>query len=452
MSELTPQALTRQLRLFPPARRYWVGYSGGRDSHVLLHCLQAAQSELGAQLCAVHVHHGLHAEADGWAEHCQRVCDALGIPCNVLRVDARPRPGQSPEAAARDARYTALTSLLSAGDALLTAHHRHDQAETVLLQLLRGAGPHGTAAMPAAAPLGEGVQLRPLLSFSGSALATYAQRHGLQWIEDHSNQDTGFDRNYVRHRLVPVLEERWPAWDATLARNAQLQAEAAQLADALASEDLLRVGGKQPNQLNLPALQSLEPARQRNVVRAWLRSLGLPTPTQEHLRHVFTDLIAARPDAQPLVRWHGIEVRRYRDYVYASAPLQEHDPHTCIPWSLDRPLELSALGMRLVAARQRGCGVRVADCSQSQTLVRFRCGGERLKPVGSVHRRTLKTLFQDHGVAPWQRSRLPLLYVGDRLAAVADLWVEDTLSAAGDEWGYTFSLTPIEPEYAPGLR
>ncbi len=179
---------------------------------------------------ALYVDHGLQAAATAWGEHCAHVCRALNVPFRVLRIDARPAPGESPEAAARRARYAALAAELSPDSALLTAHHRDDQAETLLLQLLRGAGPHGLAAMPAVSRLGQGWLLRPLLNVDRAELLAYARAHDLQWIEDASNQDTGFDRNYLRHRVLPLLRERWPAMNRTLARSARRCAETASLA------------------------------------------------------------------------------------------------------------------------------------------------------------------------------------------------------------------------------
>lgn len=439
--ELTPQYLRHCLARWPAVRRFWLAYSGGRDSHVLLHCVRALGEGATVGLRVVHVHHGLYPQADDWVRHCRQVCAGLGLELQVLRVDARAAAGHSPEAAAREARYQALAACLSAGDALLTAHHREDQAETVLLQLLRGAGPHGLAAMPAENPLGRGLHLRPLLACDRAALSDYAQRHGLQWIDDHSNSDLGFDRNYLRHRVLPALAERWPAWDATLARAADNNADAAALIDHLGASDLRQVATEHADQLDVPALAALEPYRQRNAVRMWLRGLALPAPSRQQLRHVLDDVLAARADAEPLVRWPGVEVRRYRQRLYAMAPLRDHDPGQCVPWVLDEPLRLPELGLRLQAVRQRGAGVRAQLCAAPVT-VRFRCGGERLQPVGSRHRRSLKTLFQEHGIAPWQRARIPLLYVGDQLAAVGDLWIEQDVCAADDEWGYTMSMQP----------
>lgn len=448
--ELTPHRLRQQLVQLPAARRYWVAFSGGRDSYVLLHCLHALAAESAMVLRAVHVHHGLHTDADQWARHCAQICADLGVDLDLVEVDARPAPGQSPEAAAREARYRVLAERLAPGEALLTAHHRNDQAETLLLQLLRGAGPRGLAAMPAHSMLGAGLHLRPLLVFSGATLAAYAERFQLRWIEDPSNRDLDLDRNFLRHRIGPVLAERWPAWDATLARAAANSAETAALADQLAALDLQHTVTEDPAQLNLSALRRLDETRQRNVVRAWVRELGLPTPSRVHLQRVFEDVIEARADAEPVVHWDGVEVRRYRDRLFAMAPLAAHDSTVCIPWRLGEPLELIELGLRLSAVRGRGRGVRAEAFPDGCAQVRFRRGGERLRPAGCAHQRALKSLFQERGVTPWQRARIPLLYVGDQLAAVGSLWIEDRFAATADEWGLKFTVQPLRSSECNG--
>ena len=226
----SPENLGAILQDFPAVARFWLAYSGGCDSHVLVHAAAQLRAVVAERIFhVVHVDHGLQTASAEWARHCAAVCEELALPFTLLRVDARGSLGESPEAAARHARYRALASLMQAGDCLLTAHHQDDQAETLLLQLLRGGGPHGLAAMPALSPFAAGMHARPMLTFSREELRRYAQRHALQWIDDPSNADSGFDRNYLRNSVMPVLRERWPAVARVLARGAGHQAEAAQL-------------------------------------------------------------------------------------------------------------------------------------------------------------------------------------------------------------------------------
>ncbi len=402
----------------PEAAAYFVAYSGGVDSHVLLHLLARQRDELRAPLGAVHVHHGLHDEADDWQAHCADVCAALDVPFHVLPVDATAAAGESPEAAARHARYRALSGWLAPGAALLTAQHRDDQAETLLLQLFRGAGPRGLASMPARAPFGAGMLLRPLLEASRADIAAYAQRHELRWVDDPSNLDTRYDRNLLRQSILPRLQRRWPGLSGVLARAARLQSEQAELADTLAALDhqACARGGC----LSQAELKSLSPARQRNLLRYWIRQRNVETPSRVVLERIRRELLFSREDARPVVRWGGVEVRRYRGELYLMPALPAHDAAQRIAWDLRDELAIPSAGGVLSASPVTGSGLRVPS---SPLEVRFRIGGESLRLPGAPHHQTLKNLLQQHGVPDWERGRLPLLYAGDTLAAVPGLAV-----------------------------
>lgn len=429
------ESLDALLAAYPEARRLLVGYSGGMDSHVLLHGLAIHRDRWPERrLAAIYVDHGLQAASISWGEHCGGICRALDVPFHVLRVDARPTAGESPEAAARRARYAALAAELEPGAALLTAHHRDDQTETLLLQLLRGAGPHGLAAMPTAARLGRGWLLRPLLAVDRADLLAYAQAHRLHWIEDASNADADFDRNYLRHRVLPLLRERWPAANRTLARSAHWCAEAAAWLDAEAAADLARIGADRPDGLRLPVLRELGEIRQRNLLRHWLGQLGLPIPGHRQLNHILRDGLTARRDRQPRIHWPGGEVRRYRDTLYAMPPLTPRDARRRFVWRSGvngyPPLELPGIG-ELALRETIGAGLRATVLAGGVLIVRFRQGGERFRPAGRRHRQELKKLWQEAGVPPWERDRLPLLYrtvqeegkAGEELVAVVGLGV-----------------------------
>ncbi|MDE2089039.1 MAG: tRNA lysidine(34) synthetase TilS [Gammaproteobacteria bacterium] len=429
----TPDKLLTAIAQLPDAPRYWVAYSGGLDSHVLLHAL-ARRRPRGA-LHAVHVDHGLHPESARWSAHCERTCAALGVPCRVTRVDAAPAPGQSPEAAARTARYTALQSVLAPGDCLLTAHHQDDQAETVLLQLLRGAGPRGLAGMPALACFGAGWLARPLLGFERAELREYALQHGLRWIEDSSNVDPRFDRNYLRHEILPRLLARWPGASRALARAARHNAEAAALLRALARIDLGPLRGRAPDTLSASALHALDPARRRNALRAWIEERGAPAPSSAQLEQALSGVLGCVPDAVPRLHWPGAELRRYRDEVYVLPVPAPHDPGVSLDWDMHEPLFLPAALGTLTAVPVLGAGLKAALCRRGPITVRFRRGGERCRPARRGHDHALKKLFQEQGVPPWQRDRIPLIYLGDGLAAVAGLWVCEPFQADPGEDG-----------------
>jgi tRNA(Ile)-lysidine synthase len=420
--EFDPKNLLNYLQARFRARRLLIAYSGGLDSTVLLHATMSLRTALAADIEAIHVHHGLRAEADDWVNHCRKTCTAWGVAGRIIHVDARPVPGHSPEATARAVRYEALKPLVSEGSCLLTAHHRDDQSETLLLQLLRGAGVAGLAAMPEVTRFGEGCHARPLLRYSRTALVEYAKRHQLEWLDDPSNQDIGFDRNFIRHKVMPLLRKRWPAASQTLTRAARLQAEALELITDLAKQDRRAVAGSRPHTLSVLALKKLSIPRQKNVLRNWICEQKLPLPTHAQLDRGREDILKAGEDRTPLVHWRGAEVRRYRDDLYAMSPLPPHNPHQEFIWRLARPLSIPHLGITINLQDLEAQGL-VLPSSMSQVTVRFRVGGEQCRPRGESHHHALKKLYQQARVPPWQRDRTPLIYVEDKLVAVWGYWI-----------------------------
>lgn len=419
---------------WPAAGHYRVAYSGGLDSTVLLDVLNAARKQLPGRLSAVHVNHGIHPARATWEDHCRNFCRGLDVELAVLKVEASPVRGCSPEARARQERYRVLRELLDPNDMLLTAHTQDDQAETVLLQLCRGSGPGGLAAMPEVRALGPGRHGRPLLSFERSCLREYAEDRGLVWIEDDSNLDQRFDRNFVRHEIIPKLRGRWPGVAATIARAAAHQAHALEILAAVAASDLQVCQDPDQAALDLRRVRELSRANQANLLRHWAKELGLPVPDSGDVQRILDEVMTARRDGMPLVSWPGAELRRYRDQLYISAPLSRHDPGTVVNWRLEQPCQLDC--GTLLATTGRGSGLRMNACPGSKVEIRFRRGGEKLRPQGSRHRRDLKTLMQERGIPPWLRDRFPLLYVGSDLAAVAGLWVDGNFAAAGDEMAW----------------
>lgn len=389
--------------------------------------MAALRERLDVPLRAVHINHGLQSVAADWALHCQAVCAQLGIPLTVIAVVCKVGPGESLEEAARTARYRAFEQVLQSDEALLLAHHQDDQAETVLLRLLRGAGVHGLAAMPPSRPLGRGRLLRPLLDVPAAAVAEYAKAQGLRWVEDPSNASDRFDRNFLRNRLLPLLAERWPGYAGPLARAAGHAAEAAELADALAAQDLEQCADG--SALDLDALRALPEPRQRNLLRLWLRRQRLRAPDASRLQAGLQALLEAGPDRAPVLEWDGVRLRRYRNRLLLDTATPPLEPQI---WDLQRPLPLPDGELRVEPAF--GAGLRQALRGR-HVEVRFRTGGERCRPAGSRHRRSLKKLLQEHGMPPWERQRLPLIYIDGELAAVADLWVCEGFQATPGEPG-----------------
>lgn len=438
----SPARLAHVLAGQPPMGRLRVAFSGGADSLALLHALCALRGSLGpTRVEAVHVHHGLHPDADDWETACRSVCARLRVALEVFRVDAAPGVGESPEAAARRARYEALATGLEPGEAVCTAHHQRDQAETLLLQLLRGAGPAGLAGMGALRPLGRGWLLRPLLTFSPAALRDYLDQHGLDWIEDPANVDGRFDRNYLRSEIMPRLLERWPGAERTLARAAAHQADSVAIVDTLAKTDLAAARDPRSGTLSRTALAGLPPARARNLVRAWIAERGLPAPAAVHVQGILDELVAARDDAMPRVSWPGAEVRRHRDALHALLPMPCRARERILVWTPGEPLLLPH--GRLEAALIRGRGLSAASCRDAAVEVRFRQGGERFRPAGQRHSTPLKKLLQASHVPPWLREHIPLIYVDGELAAVAGMWVGEGHAVAGSERGWLVSWSAL---------
>jgi tRNA(Ile)-lysidine synthase len=380
------------------------------------------------RLAAVHVDHGLHADSACWAAHCAATCAALDVPLAVHRVDARPRPGQSPEAAARSARHAAFAADMQGGDLLLTAHHEADQAETVLLALLRGAGVAGAAAMPAQKRFGPGWLLRPLLDWPAERMARYAAEHGLAWVDDPSNRDARFDRNFLRGELLPRLAGRWPAAATTLARHAAHAAEAQALLDELALQD-----GAETAHPTVPQLAALSPARQRNLLRAWLRRQGAAAPPAARLSEILRQALGAAPDRQVAIDVGDRQVRVWRGALHLVPQVPPVAPAP-VRWRLDAPLDLPGLG-RLSAHGGRGQGIAAARLGATPVLeVRFR--GARSS--GKALKKRLQTL----NVPPWQRDRAPLLYSGGRLVQIGGGETPPAWRAAPGEPGFRIVWRP----------
>lgn len=427
-----------------PDGRHLIAYSGGLDSTVLLHLL--AHAGLSAPLQAVHVHHGLQPAADGWLAHCERICRELKIPFTVLRVKPVRGARLSLEAEARRARYHALRGSMQPGDVLLTAHHLDDQAETLLLQLLRGAGPRGLAGMPAVREFAPGWHARPLLGLARGQLEAYAQAHALEWIEDPSNADTVHARNFLRGEIMPRLRQRWPELAGMLGRSANLCAESADLLDALAEEDLEWCAGEETGSLLIPAVRKLEPARRRNLLRAWIGWLGLPLPEFQHLQRVDAELLDAAADATPLLAWPGVELRRYRDHIFALRPLPEPDQHWCAAWQPGTRLQLPADCGWLEAEITTTPALRLPRADEPVSL-RLAREGERVRLSRHEQRHVLKNLCQQAGIPPWLRRRLPVVMYADQPAAIADRWICDGFVSLPGQRGWRLRWHNPPPGY-----
>jgi tRNA(Ile)-lysidine synthase len=432
--KFTTALLTAELaRLLPqfPNVALCVAFSGGADSTALLGALAALRAP-PLRVRAVHIDHQLHPHSGRWSAHSRRLAARLGVPLTVRRVQAARAAGTSPEAAARAARYGALAATLAPGEVLLTAHHEDDQLETVLLQLLRGAGVAGLAAMPALVPFAAGQLARPLLGVAGRELRTWVERAGLPWVEDPSNAREDFDRNYLRARVLPVLAVRWPAAGATIARGARHVAEAQRLLDELARDDC--APAQSGAALMVPVLRRLSPERRKNALRWFIARAGVRAPPARRLEEIAGAMLTAAPDAHPFVEWDGVRILRSAGLLTLT-PARSRDtgsPGSAAArawrWRRQPRLALPA-GAGVLVLRADPRGPIDLDALGPQLSVRTRQGGERLRTVAGGVRRSLKGLLQEARVPAQERAGLPLIYRGDTLVAVADLFLDASVRA-----------------------
>lgn len=439
----THEKLQFLLKQYAASARFWVAYSGGLDSQVLLYALSRIVP--AKRLRVIHVNHGWHVDSIKWANICQQTSEKLGIYCEVIPVDAHPKSGESPEAYAREARYGAMAKRIPAGDFLLTAHHRNDQAETLLLQLLRGAGLRGLASMPFCQAFSKAYLIRPLLDFTRKELYEYAQEHQLTWIEDDSNKDLRLNRNFIRHQVMPLIQQRWPQADKTIARAAANLAEANSLLDEVAHQDWCLVRGSATNILIISNLQKLSSMRRSNVLRYWLKQLHFSLPSQKQLQQIDV-LLKSRIDASPRVNWGDIQLRRYRDCLYA-LNLVENEKLFRVgftAWKLGQTVTLPTLD-QLTSKQVLGTGLSYSLLKEQQVDVAFRQGGERFYASNHQGSHPLKKLFQEWGVPPWLRNKLPLIYYQKELIAVVGYDIDPRFAAKQNELGFVIECIPKFP-------
>ncbi len=420
--------------LVPPDRSILLGLSGGMDSVVLLHLLHGLAPRYGWQLSALHVHHGISPNAGVWADFCTTLCARYNIPLHIEHVDIGELSEElGIEAAARVLRHAAL--LKRECDFVALAHHADDQAETLLLQLLRGTGIRGAAAMALIKPADthRHATLRPLLDVPRESLLEYARRHSLQWVEDESNSDERYARNFLRHQVFPQLEKRFPAYRDTLSRGVRHFAEANGLLDELARQDAGDWTYASP--LAVDALHRLSAARGKNLLRYFLHSCGVSMPHEGQLADLLRQLLEARANAAIEVTLGDWQVHRYQGKVFVAPRLAPFDPALVLPWQGEAELYWPATASQLSFQRSTGQGISQARLQHAPVTLRLRNGAESLRPHPKAATRSLKNLLQEHHVPPWQRERMPLLYCGDELVCIVGVAVAADFQANASEPG-----------------
>lgn len=425
-----------------------VGYSGGMDSQVLLHIFSRLRKKMpGLTVRAIHINHGLSPNADQWQSHCQRCCDELGIALISEKVKVIKQKGGIEEAA-RIVRHDIYSRHQQQHEVLALAHHQGDQAETVLYRLMRGAGVKGLSGMALARgsifgreSVAPGVNniMRPLLFSPKVQITRYAKDNGLVWVEDESNDDVYFSRNFLRHRVIPEMETHWPHAVSSIARASRHCQEAEELCGALAKQDSLICLGEQ-SRIVVEKLSQLSSVRQRNLLRYWIHRQGLPTPSEAVMGNIQVELLSSNINAQPLVSWAGAEARRFRGELYFMKSLPTMAEQSPVPWDAISPIRWKPLE-KTIRVRKTSLELNKRFKGQSLSL-RVRVGGERCRPAGRVGgSQKLKKLFQEYKVEPWLRDRWPILFCGDELVALPGLFVcEQVSDEMGDPTNLRFFL------------
>lgn len=444
----TAERLLQVLDTFPEVNTYLVGFSGGADSTALLHALGKIRGQLHAPVSAVHVNHGIHPDADLWQRQCEQFCRRLGIELTCLKIELENNSGKGMEAEARHLRYEAITSLLRPSDCLLTAHHADDQAETLLLNLMRGSGVEGLTAMPENRPLGNGFLQRPLLQFKNSALKHYLSENNIEWIEDPSNQYLNHDRNFVRHGLIPLMQTRWPDVSQRLMLTQEAMTDARHLLEKIADEYLA------PNLLHPHVLQitpecGAEAALFRLVIRRWLRQTGAPVVPAYKLGSFCEQVKSVESDHKVSVSWDGWLLRFYKNCLWLQTDLQIL-PCPTLDWP-DWQIKL-ALGEHVgdvsLKAQEAAPGQpRRENGVFPEGKLRIANRGNMKEAVinhGGHHKR-LKKLFQAGDIPPWLRDSIPLCALDGEIVAIGDWCFSERFTSWLSEYGVSLEWRPGHP-------
>jgi tRNA(Ile)-lysidine synthase len=425
-SDSVPRTFSPSGRL--QVKRLVVAYSGGVDSTVLLHAVVTAAKEGRipfplSSVVAVHINHQLSDEADSWQQHCEELAEGSGVTFFSETVSVE-SAGKGVEAAARDARYRVFERFLQPSDCLLLGHHQGDQAETVLLRLLRGAGVKGLAAMPVSRAIGNANLLRPLLAVDQATIQLYAQQHQLTWVEDESNQSNKYDRNLLRNKVMPLIAQRWPAIESKLCKTAETMTETSTLLSDIAEDDLHQLNHQKARtgySVDFALLNQLSLPRKKNLLRYWCEKLNYDLPNSQQMTQIEQQFFSRSALlSSACVSWGEYELRQFSGRLYLMGALPKFTPPKLIEWDGVSDLNLQGAGMLRVVNDDTVRGICI---SPQAYQIRWRQGGERCTPADRQHSQTVKKLLQEYKLETWLRDRVPLIYADDELVAVGDLWV-----------------------------
>ena len=440
---LSPELIWQQVQDLLPNKSLdslslCVGLSGGLDSIVLLDLLYKQQLQNPSfNLKAIHINHQLQDEAQAWADFCQKFCETKNIHFQSINVDVVETKKTGLEAAARNARYKAFSENLSRNEFLLTAHHRDDQIETFFLQILRGAGIDGAAAINPCIQFDNHYLLRPLLNIDREQLKEYAENERLQWIEDPSNTEVHFNRNYLRHEILPKLEQRWPSYRQTIQRFSSNARLATNVLNDYISKDYIDCLNSEKNTLLIDVLLNLNLEKRLMVIRYWIKQQNFSTPSESVLLQIHAAL-EAYEDSNPLIEWGDAIVRRYRNELYLLPRIKVNFEKEVFLWDLKAPIKINNLG-EISVQEIMGQGISV-NYANAEIKIVFRQGGEKCQPSGRQGNHSLKKIFQEYDVPPWLREKTPIILIDGQIAAVVGLFYCAPFAAKKEESGFVLKL------------
>ncbi len=429
----------------------FVAYSGGVDSTVMLHLLANLRLQRSFRLTALHVNHGIHPDSDNWEQRCQNLTQSLGIDFRSIQLDLARKNARVSENTARLARYGWFESQLKNQDYLLTAHNKNDQAETFLLNLMRGTAGNGLASIPPVRKLGQGQVVRPMLSFTRQQIEEYATHHRLNYIHDPSNDDINYDRNFIRHVILPQMQIKWPSVIDQINSTIKALSNTNNLLSEIGKMDIDKWVEKNfsavslssiGERLKIQAFEELSPTRQINMIRFWLRNNAIPEPSRDSLNN-FLSTVVHSGAMYGEMNLQGFRLCRYKNHLYIARKVHGMTALSPVVWDMNESLLLPELQMRLVPQRTLGGGISLEKIPD-KVIVRFRKGGERIKLHGREHSNSLKKLFQAHSIPPWERNLLPLIYCGDEIVAVVPWIVAEKYQASAEEKGVCISAMLLD--------
>ena len=434
MSKKTSSALDiieRQIKPLLP-NKFCIAFSGGVDSTVLLHVMKNIIDEK-SQIRAIHINHNIVDNSKVWSKTCKSICKNFGIDIEIISLEVT-HIGYGLEAAARDERYKKLKEKLYENEYLLTAHHEEDQMETVFLRMARGTGLDGLQGINEKYSFGEGIIFRPMLEVSKTSVMDYAKEHQLKWVEDSSNQDTHFDRNFLRKKIIPQFRERWPSIASSVSRLSQLSAQNIKILNQIAEEDIGPIANM--NELPLAKLLDKSFERANNMLRYIILANGMSIPSMKTLQDGLKEMLDPETD-KSVIAWKDYCIRKYKNHLYflSNSDLEPNKVDVKIPWEIGKTVNLGENIGTIEATFIHGDGLSIEKCKNKLTIS-YRQGGELIKPIGHRINKSLKNLFQENQILPWMRDKIPLIYYQDELVSVADLWFNQNYVASQNEAGF----------------